>query len=95
MSIVLQMTSAIRSKDEAKMGTISITTPEIPPEWSLWQRHFLDRLYPAAVEFFAKYTRDNGTIIWRDEWPGMDGYESSSCFPLYYALGGPEPLNAL
>jgi hypothetical protein len=27
-----------------------------------------------AGEFFVKrYIREDGTLIWRDEWPGMDG----------------------
>lgn len=73
--------------------TIELTTPAAPPAWALWQRHVLDGLWPAALEFVAKYTRPDGTLIWRDEWPGMDGsddgYESFYNFPLYYALGGP------
>jgi hypothetical protein len=52
-----------------------------------------------ALEFVRKYTREDGTLIWRDKWPGMDGsddaYESFYNFPLYYALGGPEEIHAL
>ena len=70
-----------------------------PPEWALWERHLLDHFYAAAVEFVQRYTREDGTLIWRDEWPGMDGsddgYESFYNFPLYYALGGPEEIHAL
>ena len=51
------------------------------------------------MEFVEKYTRDDGTLIWRDAWPGMDGsddgYESFYNFPLYYALGGPEEIHRL
>ena len=78
---------------------VEITVPTTPPDWALWQRCVLDRLYPAALEFVDKYTRQDGTLIWRDEWPGMDGsddgYESFYNFPLYYALGGPEEIDAL
>ncbi len=81
------------------LKTIEIRVPAMPPEWALWQRHLLDRLYPAAVEFVRKYTREDGTLIWRDRWPGMDGsddgYESFYNFPLYYALGGPEEIHRL
>ena len=66
--------------------TVNITTPDSPPQWALWQRHLMDNLYPAALEFVEKYTRADGTLIWRDEWPGMDGsddgYESFYNFPL-------------
>jgi len=53
-------------------------------------------MVPAALEFVRRYTRDDGTLIWRDSWPGMDGsddgYESFYNFPLFYALGGPDEL---
>ena len=79
--------------------TIAIATPAPPPEWALWQRQLLAQLYPAALELVEKYTRPDGTLIWRDEWPGMDGsddgYESFYNFPLYYALGGPAEMDAL
>ena len=72
--------------------TVPITTPDSPPNWALWQRHVLRQLHPAAKMFVEKYTRSNGELIWRDEWPGMDGsddgYESFYNFPLYYVLGG-------
>ncbi|MHC4176111.1 MAG: hypothetical protein ACYSWU_01310 [Planctomycetota bacterium] len=81
------------------LKTVEISVPATPPEWALWQRQILDRLYPAAVEFVGRYTRDDGTLIWRDRWPGMDGsddgYESFYNFPLYYALGGPEEIHRL
>ena len=81
------------------LPTIEIAEVGPPPEWALWERQLLDGLYPAAAEFVGKYTRDDGTLIWRDQWPGMDGsddgYESFYNFPLYYALGGPEEINAL
>jgi hypothetical protein len=70
-----------------------------PPEWALLQRQLLERLHPAAIEFVQRYTRPDGTLIWREEWPGMDGsddgYESFYNFPLYYVLGGPQEMDAL
>ena len=79
--------------------TVEITAAATPPEWALWERHLLERSYPAALEFVRNYTREDGTLIWRDQWPGMDGsddgYESFYNFPLYYALGGPEEIHAL
>jgi hypothetical protein len=79
--------------------TVVISTTAPPPEWALWQRHLLAQLYPAALEFVQKYTRADGTLIWRDKWPGMDGsddgYESFYNFTLYHALGGPDQMLAL
>ncbi len=81
------------------LQTVEISTPAPPPDWALWQRQLLAQLYPAALEFVQRYTRPDGTLIWRKEWPGMDGsddgYESFYNFLLYYALGGPEEMKAL
>jgi len=96
--VVPSRAAEVRSATEA-LPTIEIAEAGPPPEWALWERQLLDRLYPAALEFVRKYTRDDGTLIWRERWPGMDGsddgYESFYNFPLYYALGGPEELNSL
>jgi hypothetical protein len=63
-----------------------------PPAWALAQRHLIERLNEAAPAFQERYTRADGSFIWRREWPGMDGsddgYESYHNWPLFYALGG-------
>jgi hypothetical protein len=88
-----------RADWSAGLTTVELTTQESPPSWAFWQRHLLEQLYPAALEFVNKYTRADGTLIWRDEWPGFDGsddgYESFYNFPLYYVLGGPAPIHDL
>ncbi len=82
-----------------KLKSIPYNTPAPPPEWALLQRHLLHALYPAALEFVEKYTNPDGSLIWREEWPGMDGsddgYESFYNFPLYFALGGPKEIDVL
>lgn len=82
-----------------ELKTVPIHTVQTPPEWALWQRLALEQLYPAAREFVEKYTRPDGTLIWREQWPGFDGsddgYESFYNFPLYYALGGPREIDGL
>jgi hypothetical protein len=87
------------AEQTTELKTVRIWTKAAPPEWAFWERHLLEKLYPAAIEFVEKYTRPDGTLIWRDEWPGMDGsddgYESFYNFPLYYALGGPKEMDAL
>ena len=81
------------------LTSIPYYSPSPPPEWALLQRQMMEALYPAAMEFVEKYTNPDGTLIWRDEWPGMDGsddgYESFYNFPLYYALGGPKEIDLL
>lgn len=71
----------------------------IPPHWALLQRKLFDTLNQAALEFVARYTRSDGTLIWREEWPGMDGsddpYEGFMNFPLFYALGGSEEIHQI
>lgn len=69
------------------------------PRWALLQRQLIETLNAAAPEFVARYTRDDGTLIWRDEWPGMDGsddpYEAFMYLALFYAIGGDESVYEL
>ncbi|MFS0726692.1 hypothetical protein [Paenibacillus sp. 1P07SE] len=73
-------------------NTITVTDSWLPPQWALLQRRLLDGLNEAAVEFVERYTREDGTLIWRQDWPGMDGsddpYEGFMNLALLYALGG-------
>ncbi len=70
-----------------------------PPDWAVHQRHLFQRMNEAGESFVRRYTREDGTLVWRDEWPGMDGsddgYESFFNFPLFYALGGGEEIHRL
>jgi len=79
--------------------TLDLTDTAPAPEWAIWQRRALAEMYPAVTEFVQRYARPDGTIVWRDKWPGMDGsddgYESFYNFPLYHALGGPSELYPL
>jgi len=81
------------------MQTIEISGRSTPPEWAIRQRHLFELMDRAAPRFVERYTRPDGTFIWRDEWPGMDGsddgYESYLAFPLFYILGGSEEIHAM
>ena len=55
------------------MHTISLGGRNTPPSWALRQRHLFDLMDRAAPKFVERYSRPDGTFIWRDEWPGMDG----------------------
>ena len=67
------------------------------PDWALRQRHLFAVMNAAAPLYQTRYTRADGTFVWRDEWPGMDGsddgYESYHNWPLFYALGGDADLH--
>ncbi|CAF1144987.1 unnamed protein product [Adineta steineri] len=60
------------------------------------ERLLFDQLNKAAFEFTARYTRADGTLIWRRDWPGMDGsddpYEGFMNLALLYILGGSDEL---
>ncbi|NOU91290.1 hypothetical protein GC102_37030 [Paenibacillus sp. LMG 31460] len=71
----------------------------VPPQWALTERLLIDQLDKAAIEFVARYTRADGTLIWRQDWPGMDGsddpYEGFMNLALLYMLGGSSKLHEL
>lgn len=74
------------------MITIRATQLAPPLAWATAQRWLIDKLNEAAPVFQERYTRADGSFIWRQTWPGMDGsddgYESYHNWPLFYALGG-------
>jgi hypothetical protein len=67
------------------------------PDWALRQRHLIAVIDEAAPIYQQRYTRADGSFVWREEWPGMDGsddgYESYHNWPLFYALGGSQDLH--
>jgi len=69
------------------------------PEWAKLEREIITQLNEVAPEFVARYTRSDGSIIWRDEWPSMDGsddpYEAFMYLALFYTIGGSEEVYEL
>ncbi|MBZ0289636.1 MAG: hypothetical protein K8I30_18585, partial [Anaerolineae bacterium] len=64
-----------------------------PPAWACMQRQLITIMNQAVYPFLEKYTRDDGSLIWRETWPdtrdGVDDfYESFFNWPLFYVLGG-------
>ena len=80
----------------ADLPSITAETIAPIPRWALLERQIFATLDAAAIEFADRYTRADGTLIWRDRWPGMDGsddpYEGFMNMPLFYALGGSEEV---
>lgn len=68
-----------------------------PSDWALWERMLIEQMNDNAIRYQERYTRKDGTFVWRDEWPGFDGsddgYESYHNWPLFYALGGSAELH--
>ena len=81
------------------VATLEAWGREQPPHWALGQRYLFDLMDRAALVLVERYVRPDGTLIWRDAWPGMDGsddgYESFVAFPLFYVLGGGEHVHQL
>ena len=83
------------------MKTITATVPcTRPPAWALLERQLFDMMDRAAQPFFERYFREDGSIVWRDQWPdtrdGLDDfYESLVNWPMLYALGGGDHLLSL
>jgi len=68
-----------------------------PPAWAFLQRRLIETMSQAVREFHAKYTRPDGSLIWRETWyGGRDGvddfYESGINWALLYLLGGDDDL---
>lgn len=79
---------------------ISVTSDsEATPEWAKLQQELRRTISHAAQEFVTRYTRSDGTLIWRSEWPGMDGsddpYEAFQYLALFYAVTGDEEVYRL
>lgn len=87
------------AQEEYSVRPIHLNNQGVPPEWALLERQLIEMIYPAALEYVNKYTKPDGTLNWRDEWPGMDGsddgYESFYNFPLYSTLGGDMALDSI
>ena len=74
------------------VATVPVTAP---PSWAVWQRRLLDALGESVHPFLERYARDDGELIWKDEWGGNspdDFYEPFFNWPLVYSLGGADHL---
>lgn len=81
--------------------TITATVPSVSvPSWAVWQRQLIHTMSQSVYLFLSKYTREDGTLIWRDgnddSYQSRDGaddfYESFYNWALLYLLGGGDHL---
>lgn len=81
------------------LKSITINHKILIPEWAVLEREIIDKLNAAAPEFVARYTRPDGSLIWRDTWGSMDGsddpYEAFMYLALLYSMGGSEEVYEL
>jgi hypothetical protein len=86
-----------------KIVSLTASIPSLnPPSWAAWQRALIAAMNASAAPFAAKYTRPDGSLIWRDDnddsFQSRDGaddfYESFYNWPLLYLLGGADDLLA-
>ncbi|QGQ99101.1 hypothetical protein EHS13_31595 [Paenibacillus psychroresistens] len=84
-------------ENKEKPIQVKATEQLTPPQWALQQQQLFQTLNKAAEEFIARYTHADGTLIWRSDWPGMDGsddpYEGFMNLALLYVLGGSTELH--
>jgi hypothetical protein len=79
------------------MKRITATIPYLNiPAWALMERQLLKAMDESVQPFLDKYTREDGTLFWRDPSTGRcsedDLYESFYNWPLLYLLGGGDHL---
>ncbi|MCP4165708.1 MAG: hypothetical protein GY759_07420 [Chloroflexi bacterium] len=77
------------------MTTLIASIPCLsPPAWAVWERKLIELMDQSVYPFLQKYTREDGSLIWRDSYePGVrdgadDFYEAFFNWPLFYLLGG-------
>jgi hypothetical protein len=75
---------------------IQATVPcAAPPPWAVWERKLIEALDQSVYPFLTKYTHEDGTLIYRDDFHSCDSddfYESFYNWPLLYLLGGGDHL---
>jgi hypothetical protein len=82
------------------MITIEATIPcSTPPAWAVLERKLMEVMDQSVYPYLEKYTREDGTLIYRDDFRSRDGaddfYESFYNWPLFYILGGGEHMLSL
>ncbi|MEH7304989.1 hypothetical protein [Neobacillus drentensis] len=79
------------------IASIQASERVVPPTWALQEQQLFETLNKAAKEFVERYTQPDGTLIWFEHWPGMDGsddpYEGFMNLALLYVLGGSSELH--
>jgi hypothetical protein len=84
----------------ANLTVIRCDVQKVPAEWALLERHLIETLNGAGIEFYNTYVETDGTVRFKERYEsGMnssdDLYEAFKGFSLHTALGGSEELDRL
>ena len=82
---------------------VPVIVAEIPraaPAWAVLQRHLIETLDRAGIEFYRTYTLPDATLRWKERYEGGmnssdDAYEGFRGFSLHHVLGGSKDLDTL
>ena len=85
---------------ELDIPAIHVNHPRSAPPWALMQRHLIETMDRAGVEFYNTYVKPDGTLRWKDRYEGGmnssdDAYEGFRGFSLHHVLGGAKRLDTL
>src|SRR5512132_997311 len=61
----------------SSLPRLTINGRSTPPEWAIKQRYLINLMDRSAQGFVDKYTQADGSLIWRNQWPGMDGSDDA------------------
>ncbi len=83
-----------------RIPRIRADLPRAAPAWAVLERHLIETLDRAGVEFYNAYTHPDGTLRWKERYEGGmnssdDAYEGFRGFSLHHVLGGSQELDTL
>lgn len=84
----------------AELEVIHCDVQMEPPEWALLERHLIDLLNGAGIEFYNTYVQQDGSLRYKERYEGGmnssdDIYEAFKGWSLHTALGGSHELDRL
>ena len=79
---------------------IQASIPRAAPPWAVMERHLIETLDRAGLEFVRVYALPDGSLRWKERYEGGmnssdDAYEAFRGFSLHHALGGARQLDTL
>ena len=85
---------------ESGIPVIQANVPRPAPAWAVLERHLIETLDRAGVEFCNTYTIADGSLRWKERYEGGmnssdDAYEAFRGFSLHHVLGGSKELDLL
>ena len=101
-AIAVGLSIHVPSPGEPLPGIARIRTdvPRPAPAWAVLERHLIETLDRAGVEFYKAYTLPDGSLRWKERYEGGmnssdDAYEGFRGFSLHHVLGGSKELDTL